>query len=29
MVSWIADWTRRGGATLGKPTHFEERTGRF
>lgn len=29
MISWIADWTRCGGATLGKPTHFEERTGRF
>lgn len=29
LISWIADWTRRGGATLGKPTHFEERTGRF
>jgi nucleoside-diphosphate-sugar epimerase len=29
MIAWIADWTRRGGATLGKPTHFEERTGRF
>jgi nucleoside-diphosphate-sugar epimerase len=29
MIAWIADWTRRGGVTLGKPTHFEERTGRF
>jgi nucleoside-diphosphate-sugar epimerase len=29
MIRWIADWVRRGGATLGKPTHFEVRDGRF
>jgi dTDP-4-dehydrorhamnose reductase len=29
MMQWIADWVRRGGATLGKPTHFEVRDGRF
>jgi nucleoside-diphosphate-sugar epimerase len=29
MISWIADWVARGGATLAKPTHFEERSGRF
>jgi len=29
MISWIADWVSRGGETLEKPTHFEERTGRF
>jgi uncharacterized protein YbjT (DUF2867 family) len=29
MVVWIADWLRRGGPTLGKPTHFEVRDGRF
>jgi len=29
MMDWIADWVRRGGKTLAKPTHFEERTGRF
>lgn len=29
MVGWIAEWTMRGGATLGKPTHFETRDGRF
>ena len=29
MIPWIADWIVRGGATLGKPTHFEERSGRF
>src|SRR5262249_46809308 len=25
MMTWIADWVCRGGATLAKPTHFEER----
>jgi hypothetical protein len=29
MMLWIADWVRRGGAQLGKPTHFEVRDGRF
>lgn len=29
MIAWITDWVRRGGATLGKPTHFESRDGRF
>ena len=29
MLDWIADWTARGGETLAKPTHFEERAGRF
>jgi nucleoside-diphosphate-sugar epimerase len=29
MLDWIADWVARGGASLAKPTHFEERTGRF
>jgi nucleoside-diphosphate-sugar epimerase len=29
MLTWIADWVARGGTTLGKPTHFEERSGRF
>jgi uncharacterized protein YbjT (DUF2867 family) len=29
LMEWIADWVRRGGATLGKPTHFESRHGRF
>jgi nucleoside-diphosphate-sugar epimerase len=29
VISWIADWVSRGGATLSKPTHFEERAGRF
>jgi dTDP-4-dehydrorhamnose reductase len=29
IVAWIADWISRGGATLERPTHFEERSGRF
>lgn len=29
MIEWIADWTMRGGATLGKPTHFEARDGKY
>lgn len=29
MTTWIADWIERGGETLEKPTHFEERAGRF
>jgi nucleoside-diphosphate-sugar epimerase len=29
MMAWIADWVRRGGSTLAKPTHFEDRAGRF
>ena len=29
MIDWIADWIGRGGETLSKPTHFENRTGSF
>jgi nucleoside-diphosphate-sugar epimerase len=29
MVEWIADWVRRGGVSLDKPTHFEVRDGNF
>jgi nucleoside-diphosphate-sugar epimerase len=29
MVEWVAEWVRGGGATLAKPTHFQEREGRF
>ena len=29
MVAAVADWLEGGGAGLGKPTHFEEREGRF
>ena len=29
IVQWVADWVSRGGANLGKPTHFETRDGKF
>jgi nucleoside-diphosphate-sugar epimerase len=29
LIMWIADWIARGGTTSTKPTHFEERAGRF
>ena len=29
MIEWTAEWIRAGGAMLGKPTHFEERAGKF
>lgn len=29
LLAWTADWARRGGESLDKPTHFESRTGRF
>ncbi len=29
LIRWIADWIRRGGPSLGKPTHFEVRDGKF
>jgi nucleoside-diphosphate-sugar epimerase len=29
MMVWIADWIQRGRPLLDKPTHFEERGGRF
>jgi nucleoside-diphosphate-sugar epimerase len=29
MIEWTAHWIRIGGTTLGKPTHFETRDGRF
>jgi nucleoside-diphosphate-sugar epimerase len=29
MLDWIAEWVQLGGRTLGKPTHFAERGGRF
>jgi nucleoside-diphosphate-sugar epimerase len=29
MLDWTADWVRRGGATLGKPTHYEARDGKY
>ena len=29
LIGWISDWVARGGPTYAKPTHFEERAGRF
>jgi nucleoside-diphosphate-sugar epimerase len=29
MIEWIALWVTRGGESLGKPTHFENRGGKF
>ncbi|MGQ0539862.1 MAG: NAD-dependent epimerase/dehydratase family protein [Gemmatimonadaceae bacterium] len=29
LIDWVAEWLGSGGRTLGKPTHFEERGGRF
>jgi nucleoside-diphosphate-sugar epimerase len=28
-IRWTADWVKRGGESLGKPTHFEARDGKF
>jgi nucleoside-diphosphate-sugar epimerase len=29
VIRWTADWVRRGGRSLGKPTHFEVSDGKF
>ncbi|WP_308638063.1 NAD-dependent epimerase/dehydratase family protein [Paenibacillus silvisoli] len=29
MIDWAAEWVAAGGATLNKPTHFQERKGKF
>jgi nucleoside-diphosphate-sugar epimerase len=29
LVDWVADWVARGGASLGKPTHYEARSGHY
>jgi nucleoside-diphosphate-sugar epimerase len=29
MLQWVAHWVMIGGPTLGKPTHFEQRDGKF
>ena len=29
IIRWIADWQLRVGPTLGKPTHFQTRNGKF
>jgi nucleoside-diphosphate-sugar epimerase len=29
LIEWVAGWVMKGGRSLGKPTHFESRDGRF
>jgi nucleoside-diphosphate-sugar epimerase len=29
LIEWVAAWVAQGGASLGKPTHFESRDGAF
>jgi nucleoside-diphosphate-sugar epimerase len=29
LLGWVADWLKRGGRLLDKPTHFEARDGKF
>ncbi|MFD0671060.1 NAD-dependent epimerase/dehydratase family protein [Cohnella sp. GCM10027633] len=29
LIDWTAEWVEAGGATLNKPTHFQERKGKF
>jgi nucleoside-diphosphate-sugar epimerase len=29
MLDWTADWVKRGGTSLGKPTHYEARDGPY
>jgi hypothetical protein len=29
LIRWTAEWVKGGGASLGKPTHFEARDGKF
>ena len=29
LIEWVADWLKRGGRTLNRPTHFETRGGKF
>ncbi len=29
MIDWTAEWVQNDGATLGKPTHFQVRSGKF
>jgi hypothetical protein len=29
MIGWTADWVQRGGASLGKDTHYDVRDGNY
>src|SRR5262249_28103810 len=29
MIEWTENWMKQGGSTLGKPTHFQKRDGKF
>jgi hypothetical protein len=29
LLSWVAHWVSHGGSSLGKPTQFQVRDGRF
>lgn len=29
MIDWTAEWVKHGGSTWNKPTHFQERKGKF
>ncbi|ULL19622.1 NAD(P)-dependent oxidoreductase [Paenibacillus sp. H1-7] len=29
MIDWVAEWVQAGGTTWNKPTHFQERKGKF
>jgi nucleoside-diphosphate-sugar epimerase len=29
MIDWVAEWVKAGGKTWNKPTHFQERKGKF
>jgi hypothetical protein len=29
MIEWVGDWVKAGGETWNKPTHFQEREGKY